>query len=36
MWNMKKIGIDDHIYKVEIETDVKNKSMDNQGERGMG
>ena len=32
----EKIGIDDLIYKAEIETDVENKSMDNKGERGGG
>ena len=32
----EKIGIDDLIYKAEIETDVENKSMDNKGGRGGG
>ena len=30
----EKIGIDDLIYKAEIETDVENKRMDAKGERG--
>ena len=30
----ENIGIDDLIYKAEIETDVENKCMDTKGERG--
>ena len=36
MWNLKKIGIDDLIYRAERETDVENQCMDTKGERGCG
>ena len=31
MWNLKKTGINDLIYKAEIEADVENKRMDTKG-----
>ena len=34
MLNLKKIGIDDHIYKAELDTDLENKCMDTMQRRG--
>ena len=35
MWNLKKICVDDLIYKAEIETDRENRCMDTKVEGGM-
>ena len=36
MLNLKKIDIEDHIYKAEIDTDLENKCMDTMQWRGGG